>query len=258
MKELPVSIILATHNNEGYIRETLDSILAQTYALWELEVTDDASTDSTAAIIGEYAYSDPRIHLHRLNVNVGAGMARNHSLEKATGELIAFIDSDDWWYPEKLERQLAFMASNGYEFTFTNFEYCDFSLIPRSVSVKPRFVSYEDLKIGNDVNIPGVVYDSRKVGKVRFPDMRKRQDWVMLIELARRTGGGYSVPEVLWKCRLRPDSLSASKLSLIPYNLEVYRKYLGYSWAKSIVVFVFLFIPFQIKKKLKTTGKNMR
>lgn len=251
MKERLVSIILATHNNEGYIRKTLDSIQAQTYALWELEVTDDASTDSTAEIIGEYAYSDSRIHLHRLNVNVGAGMARNHSLEKATGELIAFIDSDDWWYPSKLEKQLTFMAENAYPFSFTNFEYCNADLSPMSVSVKPRFVSYKDLKIGCDVNIPGVIYDSAVTGKIYFPDMRKRQDWVMLINLAHITGGAHSIDEVLWKCRRRPDSLSADKLSLIPYNLEVYRKHLGYSSLKSLVVFVFKFIPFQVRKRLR-------
>lgn len=256
MKGDIVSIVLATHNNAGYIRQTLDSILAQTCCDWELEVTDDASTDGTADIVAWYADSDRRIHLYRLEENVGAGLARNHSLEKAVGRYIAFIDSDDWWYPEKLERQMAFMKANGYEFSFTDFEYCDFSLNPVSVSLKPRFVSYDDLKIGNDVNIPGVIYDSSRIGKISFPDMRRRQDWVMLIELARRTGGGYSIPEVLWKCRKRPDSLSAGKLALIPYNMEVYRKHLGYSWITSWGVFVFKFIPFQIKKYLRRKNQN--
>lgn len=251
MKGDIVSIVLSTHNNAGYIRQTLDSILAQTYGLWELEVTDDASTDGTADIVAEYAAADRRIHLYRLPENVGAGQARNNSLDRATGRYVAFIDSDDWWFPEKLERQLEFMKERAVAFSFTDFVYCDCNLNPVSVSVKPRFVSFDDLKVGNDVNIPGVIYDSGKVGKVYFPNMLKRQDWVMLIELARRTGGGYSIPEVLWKCRKRSDSLSAKKLALIPYNMEVYRKHLGYSWIASWYVFIFKFIPFQIKKYIR-------
>lgn len=251
IKEDLVSIIMSSYNEDSYISETLDSILAQTYTLWELEVTDDASSDGTADTIAAYAERDSRIHLHRLYENVGAGEARNESLRNARGMFIAFIDSDDWWYPIKLEYQLSFMKSTGYRFTFSDFEYCDRDLNTLRRTRKPKYISPESLKIGNDVNLPGVIYDTSGIGKVFFPNLRKRQDWVMLMNLAEKTGGAYSIGECLWKCRKHQGSLSSDKLSLIPYNWNVYRKYLGYSRICSLWTFIFKFIPFQIRKRLR-------
>ena len=246
-----VSIVLATYNVVSYIRETLDSVLAQTWTDWELEVTDDASTDGTYAILEEYAARDSRVHLERNEHNSGAGVSRNRSLLRCTGRYIAFIDADDAWLPEKLEKQLAFMEENHCAFCFTDFYYCDEHLLPRRIAGKPAFVSWRNLRIGNNVNIQGVVYDAGETGKFFFPEMRKRQDWVMLIELARRTGGGYCLQEPLWKLRKHPGSLSSRKMGLIRYNLEVYHRHLKYSMAKTMFVFVFRFIPFQIWKRFR-------
>ena len=104
-----VSIITPVHNSERFLQQTIDSVLAQTYKEWEHILVDDCSTDGSADLIRAYTSTDARIRYIRLNENSGAGIARNKAIEQAKGDYIAFLDSDDTWYPKKLERQLEFM-----------------------------------------------------------------------------------------------------------------------------------------------------
>ena len=104
-----VSIITPSYNSSSFIAQTIESILSQTYVNWELLITDDCSTDNTRDIVEYYQRKDSRIKFFQLKQNAGAAVARNHSIRMARGRYIAFCDSDDRWYPEKLEKQLAFM-----------------------------------------------------------------------------------------------------------------------------------------------------
>ena len=109
MKTPLVSIIIPTYNIEKYIDQTIQCVLDQTFTDWELVITDDCSKDSTVEILRRYAAQDERIKIYVLEQNSGAAAARNNSIEKASGRYIAFLDSDDWWYPTKLEKQMAFI-----------------------------------------------------------------------------------------------------------------------------------------------------
>ena len=102
-----VSIIMPAFNSARYICESIDSVLAQTYAEWELWVVDDGSTDNTAEVVKKF--KDRRIHYVKQATNKGVAAARNLGIEKSRGRFLAFLDSDDIWLPEKLEKQLAFM-----------------------------------------------------------------------------------------------------------------------------------------------------
>ena len=108
MAEL-VSIITPTFNAEKYIRETLHSVVNQSYQNWEMILIDDASTDQTVKVINDFAEKDVRFKLLKLSKNCGNGFARNAALEKATGKYIAFLDADDLWFPLKLEKQIQFL-----------------------------------------------------------------------------------------------------------------------------------------------------
>ena len=105
-----VSIITPSYNTAPFIGETIRSVLAQTYPQWELLIVDDCSTDQTDEAVG--AFSDPRIRYFKNPRNSGAAVSRNRALREARGEGIAFLDSDDVWYPEKLEKQVAFLESH--------------------------------------------------------------------------------------------------------------------------------------------------
>ena len=120
-----VSIITPCWNCEKYIAETIESVLAQTYDNWEMIIVDDCSTDHSYEIALEYSKKDNRIKVYRMEQNSGAARCRNRAIEKSKGEYLAFIDSDDIWLPEKLEKQLKFMHENGCNFSFTEYEHID-------------------------------------------------------------------------------------------------------------------------------------
>ena len=122
IKEL-VSIIMPSYNTAQYIGETIGSVLAQTYTNWELIIVDDCSTDHTEEVVQPFLV-DKRIRFLKNPKNSGAAIARNYALREAQGKWIAFLDSDDIWFPEKLEKQIAFMQRNGYHFSYTDYRIC--------------------------------------------------------------------------------------------------------------------------------------
>lgn len=117
MTDALISIILPTYNRADFIRSSLDSVFAQTYTHWELVIIDDGSTDDTVTVLREY--DDPRIK-YIYQENQGVSAARNTGVAQCSGEIIALLDSDDEWLPEKLEKQLRYMADNGFEICQTD------------------------------------------------------------------------------------------------------------------------------------------
>jgi len=127
-KEGLVSIITPAYNAEKYIQETIESVLSQSYANWEMIIVDDKSTDKTVNIIEEFC--DDRIKLVKLEKNGGTSNAWNNAFKYATGEYVAFLDSDDLWVSTKLEEQINFMKKNNYVFTFSSYDWIDKILKP--------------------------------------------------------------------------------------------------------------------------------
>lgn len=246
-----VSIVLPSYNLEKYISQTINSVLSQTYPYWELVITDDCSSDSTVRIIREFAEKDSRIRLFILDKNSGAGAARNNSIKEAKGRYIAFLDGDDWWYPNKLQLQMEFIQEHQYEFVFTAFEYADKDLNVTGVSFKPKRISFNMLKMGNNIGTPGVIYDTKRIGKLYMPEIRKRQDWAMWLQITKYTRYAYSLNVPLWKYRILSNSLSSSKLSLVSNNMKIYTDCLGYSKFEAYLFFFILFLPNHFYKMLR-------
>src|SRR6187402_1358652 len=119
--EALVSIIMPSYNSAAFIAQSIDSVRTQTHANWELIMVDDCSTDNTVEIVREFT-ADERIKLYVLDKNSGAGIARNTAVSKAQGTYIAFLDSDDLWKPEKLQRQLQFMSEHNQPFAFSFYD----------------------------------------------------------------------------------------------------------------------------------------
>jgi teichuronic acid biosynthesis glycosyltransferase TuaG len=114
-----VSIIMPAYNAGRYVADSVRSVLAQTYAGWELLVVDDGSTDDTAEVVGRFVADDPRVRCLK-RPNGGQAAARNTGLGEARGDLVAFLDSDDLWLPGKLEAQLAVMDKAGADLVYTD------------------------------------------------------------------------------------------------------------------------------------------
>lgn len=196
-----VSIITPTWNCAALICETIRSVQAQTYQDWELIISDDCSTDNTKLVVDPYLQDDKRIKYICNEKNSGAAITRNNALKIAKGKWIAFLDSDDLWEPEKLERQLGFMVENGYKFSYTSYqEIDDRSKETGTVIRGPKHVS----KLGMYAFCwPGcltVMYDRYAVGLIQIEDIKKNNDYAMWLKVCQRADC-YLLDEVLAKYR---------------------------------------------------------
>ena len=201
-----VSIITPTYNCGRFIAETIESVLAQTYANWEMLIVDDCSTDDTKEIVGRY--DDARIHYHCLEHNLGAAVARNTALKMAKGRWIAFLDSDDLWEPEKLERQIAFMTQNGYAFSYHNYTEIDEDSNPLGVFVsgKKRVLKWEMYACC----WPGclsVMYDANVIGLIQIENIKKNNDTALWLKAIKKAPC-YLLDEDLAMYRRRRGSIT--------------------------------------------------
>lgn len=253
-----VSIITPTYNSEKFITETIQSVQNQTYANWEMLIVDDCSSDKTVAIIQQFMEDDHRIHLIRLNKNSGAGVARNTALQIAKGRFIAFLDSDDIWKSDKLEKQLSFMKSENQPFSFSFYEWIDENSKPLNKRVETPFpLTYYQLFFCNYVgNLTGI-YDTEYFGKIAISSIRKRQDWIVWLTILKKLKKAQPVSESLAFYRVRENSLSTSKIKLLKHNYEVYRKFHKLNIVISLFsMIVFLFTQLIIKPRyIKTHNK---
>jgi len=228
------SIITPIYNAEEFLEDTLNSILNQTYQDWESILIDDNSTDNSLKIAEKFALLDSRFIIIYKTVSGGAAKARNAGIEKAKGRFIAFLDSDDIWESEKLEKQIAFMKSNEILFGYTNYHLMsEQGQVSNEVKV-PLKVSYDSLLKGNVVACLTAIYDSKHLGKVLMPDIRKRQDFGLWLKITKRGVIGYSLQESLARYRIRSGSISHAKFNTMKYTWHLYRSVEKLSYFKSI------------------------
>lgn len=238
-KEVLVSIVMPAYNCEHFIGIALDSVINQIYQNWELLVVDDCSTDNTSQVVKEYVKKDNRIKYHKLERNSGAAVARNKAIDLATGKYMAFLDSDDVWFPEKLTKQIGFMEENDYGFTCTSYTKIDEQgqYLNRTIFAQPRRDYNGVLKTcpGNST----VIYNAEKLGKFKIPDIKKRNDYVMWLQVIKKAKYLYGIEEPLGSHRIRTGGISANKKSLVGYHWQVYREFEKLSLFKSIYLVVY-------------------
>ncbi len=230
-----VSIITPTYNCAKFIGEMIESIQAQTYQNWEMLIVDDCSKDNTKEIVEKYLENDSRVKYFRLENNSGAAIARTTSMNLAEGEYMAFCDSDDLWMPDKLERQLAFMKSNGYLFTCTAYKRIDEEgkILGKSVKSKNK-CDYNRLLLDCPVGNSTVMYNVNVLGKFKVPNIRKRNDDALWLQMLKKEKYIWGMPEVLMKYRIRRNSISRNKFDLIKYHWYLYRKIEHLSFFRSV------------------------
>lgn len=238
-KEELVSIIMPAYNCGDFIGITLDTVINQSYKQWEVIIVDDCSSDNTAEVVKEYMNKDERFKYHKLDRNSGAAVARNTAVELARGKYIAFLDSDDVWFPEKLSKQISFMEENNYLFTCTSYTKIDEQgeYLNRTIVAQPRRDYDGILKTcpGNST----VIYNAEKLGKIKIPDIKKRNDYVMWLSVVKKAGMLYGMEEPLASHRIRNGSLSKKKANLVRYHWKVYREIEKLSLLKSSYLIIY-------------------
>ncbi|MDT3641135.1 glycosyltransferase family 2 protein, partial [Cronobacter sakazakii] len=155
-----VSVIMPSFNSSATIEESISSVQRQTYKNWELLITDDCSTDDTVNIIKRYAANDPRIKFFTNETNLGAGVSRNNSIAESNGRYIAFLDSDDIWVEDKLQRQIRFMQDNNIAFCYANYQKISATGEKGKIIVAPSKVNYHELLKSNVIGCLTAIYDS--------------------------------------------------------------------------------------------------
>jgi teichuronic acid biosynthesis glycosyltransferase TuaG len=232
-----VSVITPVHNSRDFVGEAIRSVQAQTLIDWEMIVVDDCSTDDSVEIVERSVHEDDRIRLIQLETNSGAAMARNIAIEATQGRYIAFLDSDDLWLPEKLKKQLAFMQANNYPFTYAAYDKIDENGQVFGHLGVPRRVSYSDLLKTCSIGCLTSMYDTQYFGKVYMPNILKRQDFGLWLELLKRTKYAYGLNERLAQYRVRSNSISSNKLSAAQYTWRLYRDVEKLNFLKSSYYF---------------------
>ncbi len=203
-----ISIITPAYNSEKYISDAINSVLSQSYSNWEMIIADDCSTDNTASIINHFV--DPRIKYIRLNENSGAAVARNTALENANGNFIAFLDADDIWKPEKLEKQLIFMQTNKIGFSFTSFEILG-EIRNKNVKV-PYKMNYSQFMKNTIIGTLTVMINRDIVGDIRLVNVKKDHDSMTWAKILREGHHAYGLNESLAYYRKVEGSISNNKL----------------------------------------------
>jgi len=243
-----VSIITPSYNSSEFISETISSVLAQSLTDWEMIIVDDCSSDTSTEVIQSFINQDSRIKLIKLGTNSGAAVARNIGIEAAKGRYIAFLDSDDLWLPNKLEKQLAFMQKNNYSFTYTAYDKInEAGDVIGHVGV-PERVSYHTLLKTCLIGCLTVIYDTEYLGKVKMPLIRRRQDFGLWLKLLKKVDYAYGLQDTLGLYRVRDGAISSNKLTTSVYTWKLYREVEGLSFITSS----YYFLHYSIRGALRT------
>lgn len=227
------------HNASRYVEDSLRSVVAQTFKDWELLVVDDASTDDSRSIVERYAANDLRIRLlHNQHPSGNPASPRNVGVEAAQGRYIAFLDSDDVWLPNKLERQLPLFERHDTVIVYSDYEkMTDSGKRSNRVVHAPREVGYRQLLKGNVIgNLTGI-YDTQKVGKHYFRVIH-HEDYPMWLEILNTSGmKARNVGEVLAVYRVREQSVSANKFGILFWQWDIYRKVEHFGFFHSLYLY---------------------
>jgi len=222
-----VSVIMPNYNCEKFVEETVRSVMNQTYDNWELLIVDDCSTDNSVEVLEKLCEEDVRVKLFVNEKNSGAAASRNRAMREASGRWIAFLDSDDLWLPEKLEKQLQFMTGNGYKFSYTAYEHIDESSAQMHIKVVgPKKLTKRKMFRYCYPGCLTVMYDGSETGVVQIPDeiANGENDYAVWLKVVKYFPC-YYLDEILSRYRVRGNSLShkSKKTKLMKNHYRLFR-----------------------------------
>ena len=244
-----IDILMATYNGEKYLVEQLDSIINQTYRNWNLLIRDDNSTDKTLEIIQNYHKKDKRIKIVNTEKNVGVVKGRNFLIELASGKYIAFLDADDYWHSQKLEKQIQFMKEKNAGISCTEYTRVKENGEKINEVVIKSEISYTDMLKNNYLGCLTVMYDVEKIGKRYFKELEKNEDYVLWLEIVKDVKTIYGLKQNLAYYRVLDNSRSSNKAKTAKVRWEIYRKIEKLPLLKSIYYFMHYAVRAVLKSK---------
>lgn len=221
-----ISIIMAAYQAEVTISESIESVLAQTYESWELIIVNDASGDNTEKIAKLYADKDKRIRVFANEINLGAALTRNFGISQASGEFLAFLDSDDLWRKDKLAKQFEFMKDKNAVISFTGTSYINVKgkISNYVLQAKSEF-TYKELLRGNIMSCSSVMV--RRENMIEFPTGHLHEDYVVWLSILKKIKCAHGLNEPLLIYRLGEATKSSSRINSARMIFNAYRQ-IGY------------------------------
>ncbi len=225
-----ISIITPNYNCGKFIAQTIQSAINQTFTDWEMIIVDDCSSDDSLQIAKEYAQKDNRIKVFENEKNLGAALTRNRAIEISKGEYLAFLDSDDIWHADKLEKQLKFMQENDCDFAFS--EYIEINEqneeLHRKIKVC-KTLTYNKMLRHCWPGCLTVIYKQDLNNKIYIPDVKKNNDHALFLKVLKQCKKAMGQNEVLAKYRIRKGSISRNKFKMIEPYIKVVHEFEGKS-----------------------------
>ena len=186
-----VSVVMPVYNARRWLHQAIDSVRAQTHEHWELLAVDDGSSDDSPDILADFAQRDSRIRVIT-QPNAGVAAARNRAMADARGDYVAFLDADDWWQPDKLERQLACLRGSRASVCYAPYQRVSEQGRVLGTVLPPARITHRDMLDSNHIgNLTGIY--ARSLGDTPFRDIG-HEDYVFWLEQVRRAGSATRVP----------------------------------------------------------------
>ncbi|MDD7381789.1 MAG: glycosyltransferase family 2 protein, partial [Bacillales bacterium] len=205
---------------------TINSIQEQTYSNWEAIFIDDCSSDNSYNLIKKHQKEDKRIKLIKNKTNSGTAVSRNNGIDHAEGDYLCFLDADDKWHPEKLEKQINFMQELNCEFSFTGYQFANEKCNPNGKIVSvPNKINYKQALKNTTIWTSTVMFNMGKLTKddIYMPNIKRGQDTATWWKVLKKIEYAYGLNEVLSYYRRTNNSLSANKLTALKRTWNLYR-----------------------------------
>lgn len=244
-----ISVVMPSYNSAVFISDAISSVISQTFNDWELLIIDDCSRDQSFSIAQEYAKIDNRIKVIKLKKNSGVANARNIGIENAKGDYIAFLDSDDYWHPDKLEKQINFFQNNpNIDIIFSGYYRFNGRGILGKVNVPIRAIEYKDLLKGNCIgNLTGI-YKRHKFSDIRQKNVGAEDYlfWLEIFSNSNAKGAGIAESLAYYRVAESSKSLSSNKFKSAKWTWDIYYKHLALPFYQALY-----FFGFYVYKSLK-------
>lgn len=221
---MKISIITPCFNSNQELIDTIKSVQAQSFTDYEHIIIDDCSTKSFPNALLGLIGSDPRIKLIKRTWNAGPAVTRNRGISEAKGKYITFLDADDSWLPDKLEKQVAFMEETQCPLSYTNYDVVDENGKYLGTRKAPAELPYNELIRVNRIGCLTAMYNTEICGKQYMPNILKRQDYGLWLQITKKFGPARGLPESLAQYTKSKTSLSGNKIKLLKYQWRLYRE----------------------------------
>ena len=216
-----IDIILPNYNSSKFLKQTLNSIIMQTYKNWKLIIIDDCSDDKTKNILKKYS-KDKRIKMFWLKKNNGAGFCRNYGIKKSKSPYVAFIDSDDVWKKNKLEKQIIFMKKNNFSFSYTNYETFGEK---KKIIIPPLRFDYKSFINNTSIGTSTMMVKRKELRNIKFTNSKICEDYYFKCKLLKRVKFAFCLNKFLTRYRIRHNSMQSSNIKNIFWIWKINRDF---------------------------------